>query len=393
MIGKVVLQYKILEHLGEGGMGVVYKAHDSKLDRLVALKFLPQGIIASEGDKARFLQEARVASAVTHSNVCVIHDIAEHEGQQFIVMEFVDGKTLRQITPVQKLQDAITYAIQIGEALHEAHGKGVVHRDIKADNIMVTAKNQIKVMDFGLAKLKGSLKLTKGSSTVGTLAYMAPEQIQGGEVDARSDIFSFGVVLFEILTGHLPFRGEHEAAMMYSILNEEPVPLSQYLPDVPSELLHIVGRALERDPADRYQTMSEILIDLNRIRRDTTKFSRPTPSAARRNRFPVKRGVLIVAALLVTILITGAAYLLFFRTSPVPSVRTLAVLPFRALTATSADADAMWSIGMTDAIISRLTPIRNLEVRPTSAVLRYAKAQVDPEQIVPFGPPTVEGLP
>ena len=177
MIGQVVSHYRIIEKLGEGGMGVVYKAHDTKLDRLVALKFLPQQMTVSEEDKARFLQEAKAASAVMHPNVCVIHDIQEHEGHQFIVMEYVDGKTLRQIIPVKRMQDAITYAIQIGEAVQEAHRKGIVHRDVKTDNIMLNSKNQIKVMDFGLAKLKGSLKLTKTSSTVGTLAYMAPEQI------------------------------------------------------------------------------------------------------------------------------------------------------------------------------------------------------------------------
>jgi serine/threonine protein kinase len=190
MIGQTISHYRIFEKLGEGGMGVVYKAHDTKLDRLVALKFLPQQISVSEEDRARFLQEAKAASVVMHPNVGVIYDIQEHEGQQFIVMEYVDGKTLRQLVPVQKTQTGIDYAIQIGEALQEAHSKGIVHRDVKTDNIMVNSKNQIKVMDFGLAKLKGSLKLTKTISTVGTLAYMAPEQIQGGEVDARSDIFS-----------------------------------------------------------------------------------------------------------------------------------------------------------------------------------------------------------
>jgi serine/threonine protein kinase len=232
MIGKTIFHYKILEKLGEGGMGVVYKALDTKLDRLVALKFLPPQITVSPEDKARFLQEAKAASAVMHSNVCVIHDIAEHKDQQFIIMEYVDGKTLRQMVPIQKLQDAIDYAIQIGEALQEAHSKGVVHRDIKTDNIMVNTRNQIKVADFGLAKLKGSLKLTKTSSTVGTLAYMSPEQIQGTEVDGRSDIFSFGVVLYEMLTGHLPFHGEYEAAIMYSIVNEDPLPVHKYRPEI-----------------------------------------------------------------------------------------------------------------------------------------------------------------
>ena len=225
MIGKVVSHYKILEKLGEGGMGVVYKAEDLKLTRTVALKFLPHGLDAHEPERARFLQEARAAAILNHPNICTVYDIQEHDGQQFIVMECVEGKTIREIVPVKKLQDAITYAIQIAEALQEAHTHGIVHRDIKSENIMVNTKNQVKVMDFGLAKLKGSLKLTKTSSTIGTLAYMAPEQIEGKDIDARSDIFSFGVVLYEMLTGHLPFRGEHEAAMMYSIVNEEPMSL------------------------------------------------------------------------------------------------------------------------------------------------------------------------
>jgi len=276
MIGKTISHYKILEKLGEGGMGVVYKAEDTKLKRIVALKFLPRGLEVHEPERARFVQEAQAAATLNHPNICTVHDITEHEGQQFIVMEFVEGKTLRQMIPVQKMHDAIGYAIQIGEALQEAHGKGVVHRDIKTDNIMVNTKNQIKVMDFGLAKLKGSLKLTKTSSTVGTLAYMAPEQIQGGEVDARSDIFSFGVVLYEMLTGHIPFRGEHEAAMVYSIVNEEPTPIQRHLPDVSSELVHVVNRALEKDPEDRYQSVRDMVIDLRRLKRESTRVLRTT---------------------------------------------------------------------------------------------------------------------
>jgi len=276
MIGQTISHYRILEKLGEGGMGVVYKAEDTKLRRTVALKFLPSHLSASEQDKARFIQEAQSASALNHPNVCTIHDIQEHDGQMFIVMECVEGKTLRHIiqSAIPNLQSAIAYAIQIGDALHEAHGKGVVHRDVKAENIMVNTKNQIKVMDFGLAKLKGSLKLTRTSSTVGTLAYMSPEQIQGGEVDARSDIFSFGVVLFEMLTGHMPFRGEHEAAMMYSILNEDAEQLTKYLPDASPELLHILGRALEKDPEDRYQSVHDMVIDLRRLKKESTRVSR-----------------------------------------------------------------------------------------------------------------------
>ena len=280
MIGTTILQYTILEKVGEGGMGVVYKAHDNKLDRLVALKFLPEKISITEEDKARFLQEARAASAVMHPNVCVIYDIAEHDHRQFIVMEYVDGVTLRQkITGRSgQIADCVGYAIQIGEALQEAHGKGIVHRDIKADNIMVNAKNQVKVMDFGLAKLKGSLKLTRTSSTVGTLASMAPEQIQGGQIDARNDIFSFGVVLYEMLTGHLPFRGEHEAAMVYSIVNEEPQPLQKYLPEAPSDLVHILNRLLEKEPDERYQSIGDVVIELKRLKKQTSRVSRLVPA-------------------------------------------------------------------------------------------------------------------
>jgi serine/threonine protein kinase len=277
MIGTTVSHYRIIEKLGEGGMGVVYKAHDIKLDRDVALKFLPHHLTATADEQARFLQEARAASALNHPNICGIYSIGEEGDRHFIEMEYVEGKTLRQVVPIQKIQIAIDYAIQIGEALQEAHSKGIVHRDVKADNIMVNSKNQIKVMDFGLAKLKGSLKLTKTSSTVGTLAYMAPEQIQGGEVDARSDIFSFGVVLFEMLTGHLPFRGEHEAAMMYSIVNEDSEPIQKYLPDASSDLIHVLNRLLEKNPQDRYQSIAEAVIELKRLKRDTSRVHRIQP--------------------------------------------------------------------------------------------------------------------
>jgi serine/threonine protein kinase len=284
MIGQTISHYTILEKLGEGGMGIVYKAHDAELDRDVALKFLPHHVTVNEAEQARFLQEARAAAVLNHPNICTVHAIEKADDpayanasagtQQFIVMEYVEGKTLRQLMPIQKTQIAIDYAIQIGEALQEAHGKGIVHRDVKADNIMVNSKNQIKVMDFGLAKLKGSLKLTKTSSTVGTLAYMAPEQIEGGEVDARSDIFSFGVVLYEMLTGHMPFRGEHEAAMVYSIVNEEPQPIQKYLPEISSELAHVLNRALEKEPSERYQSVAEMVIDLKRLKKQTSRVSR-----------------------------------------------------------------------------------------------------------------------
>ena len=255
-------------------MGVVYKAEDTKLGRTVALKFLPQRLTSNQPDKSRFLQEAKSASALNHPNICTIYYLEEVATESFIVMEYVDGTTMREKMPVKSVGEAVGYAIQIGEALHEAHGKGVVHRDIKADNIMVNSRNQVKVMDFGLAKIKGSLKLTRSSSTVGTLAYMAPEQVRGEEVDPRSDIFSFGVVLFEMLTGAIPFRGEHEAAVMYSVLNEEPEPVEKYRQDLPAGLVAVILRCLEKDPADRYQHSDDLVSELRRIQKQSTKVSR-----------------------------------------------------------------------------------------------------------------------
>ncbi len=281
MIGKTISHYKILEKLGEGGMGVVYKAQDAKLDRTVALKFLPPHVSINDETKARFLQEAKAAAALNHPHICTIHGIDEDDGSMFIVMEFVDGGTLGSKIPFASTDEAVRVAIQIGEALQEAHAKGIVHRDIKADNIMLNAKGQAKVMDFGLAKLKGSLKLTRTSSTVGTLAYMAPEQIQGGEVDTRSDIFSFGALVFEMLTGTTPFRGEHEAAMLYSIVNEEPQPLEQLRPDAPPLLSNLIQRCLEKDPADRFQHMDDIVSELRRTQKKTGRVSRTSSVTVR----------------------------------------------------------------------------------------------------------------
>ncbi len=290
MIGQTIGQYTILEHIGEGGMGVVYKAQDNKLQRIVALKFLPHHMSQGTVEQTRFLQEAQAAAVLNHPNICVIHDVREEDGpssagasagkKQFIVMEYVEGKTIRETIksgPV-KIDQAIDHAIQIAEALEEAHKKGIVHRDIKADNIMINTKNQIKVMDFGLAKLKGSLKLTRTSSTVGTLAYMAPEQMQGGDVDPRSDIFSFGVLFFEMLSGRLPFRGEHEAAMMYSIINEDPENIQKFVPDAPAELSFLLKTALEKNPVDRYQQMSDVIRELRRLKKQSSRVNRPAYS-------------------------------------------------------------------------------------------------------------------
>jgi serine/threonine protein kinase len=281
MIGQTISHYKILEELGRGGMGVVYRAHDTKLERDVALKFLPPHLSASEQDKTRFVQEARAAATLDHPNICTIHSIEEHEGpafpgapavkQLFIVMQFVDGEVLRERIKGMSLKQAIEIGIQVAEGLAAAHDKGVVHRDIKPENIMVRKDGIAQIMDFGLAKLKGVSRLTKEGSTVGTAGYMSPEQIQGQDADHRSDIFSLGVLLYEMLTGQLPFKGVHETAIAYEIVNVDAAPPSALNGEIEPELDRIVLECLEKDPAERSQSVKQVAVDLRRIRRTSSR--------------------------------------------------------------------------------------------------------------------------
>ncbi len=405
MIGHTISHYKILEKLGEGGMGVVYKAHDLELDRFVAIKALPDRLVEHNTEQQRFFQEAKAASALNHPHVCTIHDFLKFEHKQFIVMEYVEGRTLREVIRMEmpSTDIAIEYAIQISEALEEAHSKGVVHRDIKPDNIMVNTKNRIKVMDFGLAKLKGSLKLTRTSSTVGTLAYMAPEQIQGGDVDARSDIFSLGIILYEMLCGHSPFKGEHEAALMYSILNEEPESVAKYRPGLPSELLHILDRALEKDPEERYQSVHDLLIDLRRLKKQSTKATRTgsirqpeirvtqadeTPSDQQALQSPLSllssfKHWRIFAIASICILVAAFVYLfLMKKTLPLAESPTekkmLAVLPFENLGSPDQE---YFADGMTEEITSRLAGVSGLGVIARSSARQYKKTAKTLQQI------------
>ncbi len=272
MIGQTISHYKILEKLGEGGMGIVYKAQDTTLDRIVALKFLPNYLTNDSNEKDRFNQEARAAASLTHQNIGVIYEIGEHEGQMFFAMEYVEGKTLKMLIEQESeslsIKKVLEIAIQICEGLSVAHEKGIVHRDIKSDNIMLTPKGQVKIMDFGLAKVKGATKFTQAGSTVGTAAYMSPEQARGEDVDQRSDIFSFGVVLYEMLTAHLPFRGEHQAALVYSLLNEDPQPIARFNDKLSPDLERIVYKALAKEKEERYQHADDILADLRRERKN-----------------------------------------------------------------------------------------------------------------------------
>ncbi|EQB63639.1 MAG: hypothetical protein RBG1_1C00001G1218 [candidate division Zixibacteria bacterium RBG-1] len=269
MIGKNVSHHKILEKIGEGGMGVVYKAQDTKLDRIVALKFLPQYLSSDPSEKERFFHEAKAASALNHPNITTIYTIDEFDGQVYIAMEYVEGKTLKKLieTEAIPLKKILDISIQMCDGLAAAREKGVIHRDIKSDNIMVTSKGQVKIMDFGLAKLKGATKLTKAGTTLGTAAYMSPEQASGEEVDHRSDIFSFGVVMYELLTGQLPFKGEHQSAVIYSILNEEPQPVARFNNKVSPEIDRIVFKALAKDKEERYQHIEDLQADLRKERK------------------------------------------------------------------------------------------------------------------------------
>ncbi len=272
MVSGQILHYEILEKLGEGGMGEVYKAHDTKLDRFVALKFLPSQLTAKESEKARFIQEAKAASALNHPNICTIHDIEEHEGQLFIVMECVDGETLRGKHNLS-VKQVIEAAAQAAEGLAAAHEKGIVHRDIKPENIMLMKNGVVKVMDFGLAKLNKAeevSRLTKAGTTLGTVGYMSPEQVQGQDVDHRSDIFSLGVVLYELLAGESPFKGVHETAIMYEIVNVDPPPISTIKEGIDPELDKLISDCLEKDRDERLQSAKELAKNLRRIRRGST---------------------------------------------------------------------------------------------------------------------------
>ena len=255
MVGSTISHYKILSELGRGGMGVVYKAEDTKLKRPVALKFLRSDILEDEEHKERFLREAQAAAALDHPNICTVHEIDEVEAKTFIVMAFLEGQSVKDKIAERplKLEQALDIAIQTGQGLQAAHEKGVVHRDIKSANLMVTPQGQVKIMDFGLAQLAERSKLTKTATILGTPAYMSPEQAQRLPTDRRTDIWSLGAVIYEMVTGRLPFEGEREQAVLYSIVSEPHEPITALRVGVPTELDHVVAKALAKKSAERYQ--------------------------------------------------------------------------------------------------------------------------------------------
>jgi tetratricopeptide (TPR) repeat protein len=351
VIGQTISHYRIIEKLGEGGMGVVYKAEDLKLDRFVALKFLPRQLSADYETKARFIHEAKSASSLDHPNICAIHEIDETpDGQTFIVMPCYEGETLKERIkkgPLE-LDAAIEIMIQVGSGLAKAHEKGIVHRDNKPGNILVTTDGQVKLVDFGVAKLTGQTALTKTGVTVGTVGYMSPEQALGEAIDARSDVFSLGVVMYEMLAGRLPFRGEHEAAILYAIIHEEPQPLSKHRGDVPDVVMEVVERALVKDVAERYADAGELVRDLEAVRAELAA-GRPLPRRWRRRagmRMGRKRTVAVSAATILVIALVVAKLVWW------PSVsEALAVVDFRDVVTPD---DPTTSAGMTNLVYTAI---------------------------------------
>ncbi|MEN8223474.1 MAG: tetratricopeptide repeat protein [Acidobacteriota bacterium] len=279
MINKTFLHYKIVKKLAEGGMGVVYLAWDTRLERKVAIKFLPSNIASTSDECERLKIEAKAAAALNHPNIGTIHAIEETENEMFIVMEYVEGQTLKEMVAGGRLQrtSIIDYAIQTCEGIKAAHDKSIIHRDIKSSNIMITETGHIKIMDFGLAKIGRGIQLTKEHSALGTAAYMSPEQTNGEDVDHRTDIWSFGVVLYEMLTGEIPFKGDYEQAVIYSILNEEPISVTAVYEEIPSQLGKLIERTLKKNPEDRYHSAKDLLEDLKLIEKSDISAKQQKP--------------------------------------------------------------------------------------------------------------------
>ncbi len=343
MIGKTISHYKIVEKIGEGGMGVVYKAEDTKLERTVAIKFLPHQIATQTEERQRFYIEAKAAAALNHPNIATIHAIEEVEDDVFIVMEYIEGQELKQKIDAAPLpvEDAIHIILQIAHGLQEAHEKGIVHRDIKSANIMLSGSGQIKIMDFGLAKVRGGAQVTQIGTTLGTAAYMSPEQARGEDVDHRTDIWSLGVVLYEMITGQLPFKGHYEQAVLDSVLNEDPESITCLRRGVPTALEEIVNKALAKSLDERYQRVDEMQTYMNAFRKELESKARQAP----KEKCP-------------------------------PSV---AVLPF--VNVSPEKENEYFSDGMTEEIIDALAKVEGLQVVSRTSVFAFKGKEQDIRKI------------
>jgi non-specific serine/threonine protein kinase len=341
MIGQTVSHYKVLEKLGEGGMGVVYRAEDTRLKRTVALKFLPPEFMRDPEARERFLNEARAAAALEHQNICNIYEIDETGDRVFIVMSCCKGENLKEkiFRGPLKIDEALKIAGQLAEGLQQAHEQGIIHRDIKSANIMIDEKVQVKIMDFGLAKLKGRTVITKEGTTMGTAAYMSPEQAQGVNVDHRTDLWSLGVVLYEMVTGKLPFRGDYDQAVIYSVLNEEPEPLTALRTGAPMELQRIINKALSKDPSERYQHADDLVVDLKKLEKDS------------------KSGIHVPGK-------TDSK----IKTSPKKTREKIVILPFENL---GHPEDKYFADGMSEEITSRLAAVSGLGVISRTSAVQY----------------------
>ena len=368
MIGRTISHYKIVEKLGEGGMGVVYKAEDLTLERTVALKFPPAEALNETSTRTRFRREAQAAAGLNHPNICTIYEIGEWDGLRFIAMEIVEGRELKAMIRERPLplDRALKIAIQACEGLKAAHDRGVFHRDIKPSNLMVTGKGQVKVMDFGLAKIVDGTQLTKSGTTLGTPAYMSPEQALAKPLDQRSDIWSLGVVLYEMITGQLPFKGEVAAAVAFAIVNTEPQLPTAVRSGVPTELDRVIEKALAKDPRERYQHIDSLASDLRRIQNGHRV-------VVRRRRRPSRRS-LIRAAAGVGVASAGAA--IWVLTSAPTKVSSLAVLPFANDSETDRDTQYL-SDGVAEGVITQLSRSSVLRVLSWDAVSHYEGAARD----------------